>query len=63
MSTDAASPSQPGPSSVRTTGSADKGSLAPAPPATAPDPGFSTDTGTSRAAALSEFQHGMTSGR
>lgn len=63
MSTAVTSPSPSAPSSVRTTGSADKGSLAPAPPPTAPDPGFSTDTGTSRAAALSEFQHGMTSGR
>ncbi|MGI5136337.1 MULTISPECIES: hypothetical protein [unclassified Streptomyces] len=68
MSTAVASPSPPAsslpaPSSLRMTGSADKGSLAPAPPPTAPDPGFSTDTGTSRAAAISEFQHGMTSGR
>ena len=63
MSTAVTSPSPPAPSSVRTTGSADRGSLAPAPPPTAPDPGFSTDTGASRAAALSEFQHGMTAGR
>lgn len=63
MSTAVTSPSPPTASSMRTTGSADRGSLAPAPPATAPDSGFSTDTGVSRTAALSEFQHGMTSGR
>lgn len=60
MSTAVTSPSPPAPSSLRTTGSADHGSLAPAPPPSAPDRGFSTDTGTSRAAAIAEFQHGMT---
>ncbi|MGW3153675.1 hypothetical protein [Streptomyces sp. NPDC001089] len=63
MSTAVTSPSPPTPSSIATTGSADRGSLAPAPPPTAPDPGFQTDTGASRASAISEFQHGMTSGR
>ncbi|MFV0135455.1 hypothetical protein ACLGIH_19925 [Streptomyces sp. HMX87] len=62
MSTAVTSPSPLTPSSLRTTGSSDRGSLAPAPPPTAPDPGFRTDVG-SRAAALSEFQHGMTTGR
>ena len=62
MSTAVTSPSPPSPSGLRTTGTADKGSLAPAPP-TAPDADFSTDAGTSRAAALNEFEHGMTAGR
>lgn len=60
VSTDVTSPSPPGGSTLRTTGSADDHSLAPAPPPTAPDAGFSTDAGTSRQTAVSEFQHGMT---
>ena len=63
MSTAVTSPSPPSPTSLRTTGSADRGSLAPAPAPTALDPGFAPDAGTSRAAAISEFQHGMTTGR
>ncbi|MFE2539094.1 hypothetical protein [Actinacidiphila glaucinigra] len=63
MSTAVTSPSPPAPSTLRTTGTADRGSLAPAPPASAPDADFAADAGTSRAAALNEFQHGMTAGR
>lgn len=63
MSTAVTSPSPPAPSSLRTTGSADRGSLAPAPPTTTPDPDSPAGVSVPRAAALSEFQHGMTSGR
>lgn len=60
MSTAVTSPSSPTPDSTHMTGSAERHSLAPAPPPTAPDPQFSGDTGSTRSAALSEFQHGMT---
>lgn len=62
MSTAVTSPSPPARSSLRTTGSADRGSLAPAPAATAPDQP-AADTSASRTGALSEFQHGLSTGR
>lgn len=63
MSTAVTSPSPPAPSSLRTTGSSDRGSLAPAPPATAPGAGPGVDPGASRADSIREFQHGLSTGR
>ncbi|MFI7083840.1 hypothetical protein ACIBUR_09565 [Streptomyces anulatus] len=63
MSTAVTSPSPPAPSSLRTTGSAGRGSLAPAPAATMPGQAPAVDTGSAREGARNEFRHGLSSGR
>ncbi|WP_274032477.1 hypothetical protein [Streptomyces sp. MMBL 11-1] len=63
MSTAVTSPSPPALSSLRTTGSADRGSLAPAPAATVPGQAPAVGTDSARAGALNEFRHGLSSGR
>ncbi|MEV5265229.1 hypothetical protein [Streptomyces werraensis] len=59
MSTAVTSPSPPAPSSLRTTGSAERHTLAPAPPATgtAPAP---LPAGAPLNTTVSEFTHGVT---
>lgn len=59
VSTDATSPSPPAPSSLRMTGSAERHTLAPAPPATdtAPAP---IPAGAPAHPTVSEFTHGVT---